>query len=103
MTAAAVNALDVEAKRIKAGSNPEAPVFNSVIYENGYGHLGGGAFKFDTTGIWTKHIYAESENSSDPETYRLSKTSNRITLDPKSSNIQLAWTGTASGLEVFFI
>ncbi|MGR4839123.1 MULTISPECIES: hypothetical protein [unclassified Bacteroides] len=95
----------VEAKILKAGVNSDAPGgFNSVIYENGYGHLGGGAFKFDTEGIWTKHVYAESGNFLPTwKTYRLSKTSNRITLNPKSSNIQLAWAGTASRLEVFYL
>ncbi|MGR4857894.1 hypothetical protein ABLT32_02175 [Bacteroides pyogenes] len=105
LTAAAVNALDVEAKRIKAGSNPEAPGgFNSVIYENGYGHLGGGALRFDTAGIWTKHLYAESGNFLPTwRTYHLSRISSRVILDPTTSNILLDWTGNTPGLEVFYL
>ena len=95
----------VEAKVLKAGANPDAPGgFNSAIYENGYGHLGGGALRFDTAGIWTKHLYAESGNFLPTwSTYPLSRTSNRITLDPRTSNILLDWTGNTPGLEVFYL
>ncbi|MGR4860041.1 hypothetical protein ABLT32_13520 [Bacteroides pyogenes] len=95
----------IEANVLKAGPNPDAPGgFNALINENGYGHLGGGALRFDTAGIWTKHLYAESGNFLPTwRTYHLSRTSSRVILDPTTSNILLDWTGNTPGLEVFYL